>query len=91
MEKITERKIDQMITEAINALISDTPEKASEALTELAFLWASAGIPKTSFNDLRQYVVSQAMSQTSVPFIEEKLRLAERINRKKRDDLKKSG
>ena len=74
---MTEDQIDKLIQDAINALADDNINTGAEALKELAVLWAKAGIPQSSFDDMRKYIVESAKKKTSALFIDEKLRLSE--------------
>ena len=72
-------KLNIMIDEAINALADDNIEHGAEALVELAQMFANAGASLQSFANVRQHVVQEAEKKTSVHFIREKLKCAERI------------
>lgn len=75
---LPEEKINTLIDQATDSLINDSPEKAAEALQELAYMCAKGGQDgKAMFEQLRRLVVTGAESQTSKPFIAEKLQAAE--------------
>lgn len=70
--------VDSLISECIDNLCSDSINQGAESLTELAHIWAKAGLTKQSFLDMRQFIVNQACERTDTLFILEKLKLAER-------------
>lgn len=76
MEK--EDKINALLDQATDALVNDSPEKAAEALQELAYMCSKGGSDgKAMFEQLRRLAITGAESQTSKPFIAEKLQAAE--------------
>lgn len=75
---------DSLITEAIIELSSDDVEKGADCLVEIAQLWAKAGLPKNSFNNMRQYIINEAIERTDQVFIETKIAMAERKLRERR-------
>lgn len=79
-----EDEFDNLIEDAIDSLIDDSPEKAAECLVELAHVWASCGMPRSSFENLRKYIVNEAESRTDAVFIREKLTIAEQFLREQR-------
>lgn len=81
--------INDLIDQAIDSLVNDAPEKSAEALTELAEMWAKAGLGLPSFLDMRKHIIKTAIQQTSAYFIQEKLSVQERIMREKRNAGKK--
>lgn len=70
--------INNLIDEAINELASDSIKKGAESLTELAHIWANAGMSMQSFADIRKYIIKEAEERTDAVFIREKIKLAER-------------
>lgn len=72
-----EFKIDKLIDDSIKSLVNDTPEQAAESIQELAKLWASSGLGKQSFFNMRSHIIKMAESKTDAAFIAEKLRVAE--------------
>ena len=89
MSKDPNDQINDLIDEAINTLVNDSPEKSAEALTELAGMWAVAGLTLQSFLDMRKHIVKMAIKQTSVLFVQEKLIVQEQIMRNKRNGQQK--
>jgi len=83
---MNDEQITKLMQQAEDALVDDAPEKAAEALQELAHVWAKAGVPQSSFLDLRKHLVQAAEGRTSAPFINEKLRVAEQLMRENRND-----
>ena len=75
--------IDKMIDECVMSLINESPEKAAEALEELARVCRSS---KEMFEDLRKLVITTAISKTSKAFVKEKLIISERKLREQRDN-----
>jgi hypothetical protein len=79
--------INQMIDEATNALAFDTPEKAAEALQELAYVCAKGGRDgQEMFEQLRKLVITGAETKTDKIFIAEKLQVAEQKLMEQRND-----
>jgi hypothetical protein len=76
-----EFKLNALIDEAITSLSSDGISTGAECLTELAHIWAKAGMPFNSFLDMRKHIINEAVARTSALFIAEKLKLAERESR----------
>ena len=75
---MNDRQLDALIQSAIDALADDNINTGAEALVEIAQVWAKAGIPQSSFADMRLFIVESAKKKTSALFIDEKLRLSER-------------
>jgi len=75
---MNDRKLDALIQSAIDALADDNINTGAEVLVEIAQVWAKAGIPQSSFADMRKFIVESAKKKTSSLFIYEKLRLSER-------------
>ena len=86
----TSDKINDMIDECIKALVDDNIQHGADQLYELAVLWAQAGLPQTSFNDMRGYIIQQAENRTDARFIREKLKIIERENYDRRNRTCKS-
>ena len=86
----TSDKINDMIDECIKALVDDNVQHGADQLYEIAVLWAKAGLPQSSFNDMRGYIIQQAERLTDVRFIHEKLKIIERENRERRNRTSKS-
>lgn len=77
--------INDMIDDAIKALIDDDVRQGADILFELAVCFHGAGLPIETFYDIRRYIVEQAISKTDALFINEKLKLIERENRDRRN------
>ncbi len=77
-------KFNLMIDEAIKDLSSDSIKKGAESLVEIAKMWAKAGLPQDSFENIRKYIIKEAIAKTDEYFIMEKLGIAERSLREKR-------
>ena len=75
---MNEQQLDRLIQSAIDALADDNINIGAEALVEIAGVWAQAGIPQSSFAEMRVFIVESAKKKTSALFIDEKLRLYER-------------
>jgi hypothetical protein len=75
---LTEDRFNQLIDSAIKDLSSDNLCDGVESLVELAQIFAAAGMPQHTFEDIRQHIVKEATILTDAPFILEKLKLAER-------------
>ncbi|PCH98489.1 MAG: hypothetical protein COB84_01880 [Rhodobacteraceae bacterium] len=81
--------INEIIDQAISALVNDSPEKSAESLEELAHVFARGGQPLQSFLNMRTYIITQASEQTSALFIQEKVKVQEQILREKRNASRK--
>lgn len=77
-------KINDMIDEAITQLSDDNIKVGAESLLEVAREWAKAGLSMQSFLDIRKYIITEAISNTSTLFIKEKLQGAETLARQQR-------
>jgi hypothetical protein len=75
---MNDEQINNLIDECIDHLCDDNMETGAESLVELAQLWAKAGLPQYTFDNMRQFIVNQACERTDKAFINEKLRHAER-------------
>ena len=75
---------DSLISEAIIELAGDDVTKGAECLVEIAQLWAKAGLPQSSFMEMRQYIINEAIERTDQVFIETKIEMAERKLRERR-------
>lgn len=75
---MNDAQLDALIQSAIDSLADDSINTGAEALVEIAQVWASAGLPQSSFLDMRKYIIESAKLKTSGYFIDEKLRLSER-------------
>ncbi|MDB4261367.1 hypothetical protein N9878_00730 [bacterium] len=75
---MNEANLTKLINSIEHSLINDSPEQAAQGLTELATVWSNAGMPRTSFIDMRKHIVERAIELTDRAFILEKLTLAER-------------
>ena len=75
---------DSLVSEAIIELASDDINKGAECLVEIARLWAKAGLPQNSFNNIRKYIIEEAIERTDALFIKTKVEIAERALREKR-------
>lgn len=75
---ISEEELDDLMTEAINDLADDDIKAGVRSLTELAHIYARAGMEQQSFENIRQYIINEAIAKTDAYFIEEKLKAAER-------------
>ena len=75
---MNDEQLDRLIQSAIDALADDNINIGAEALVELAHIWAQAGIPHSSFLEMRKYIIESAQIKTSAIFIDEKLLLSER-------------
>lgn len=75
---ITPDTVEKLMQEAEDSLVNDDPSVAADALLQLAHIWATAGIPQSSFNDIRQHIIQRAIDRTAPAFIQEKLQLIER-------------
>ena len=82
---MNEMQLDSAITEAINTLSNDDPGRCAECLVDLASTWANAGMPHSSFAELRKYIVKEASSKSGAYFIKEKLTEAEKLLQVKRN------
>lgn len=76
-------KLNDLIDECIGDLCDDNAEHGAESLVELAIIWARAGMPQSSFADMRSHIVNSAIERVgSASFIQYKLKLAEQsLNR----------
>lgn len=75
---MNEANLTNLINSIEKALINDSPSVAAEGLVELANVWATAGMPPTSFYDMRKHIIERAIELTDRAFILEKLTIAER-------------
>jgi len=79
-------KMDNLIKEATDCLIDDTPDKAAEMLQELAFMCSKGGKEgRIMFEHLRKLVIEGAKARTSAILIDEKIKIAERTLQEKRN------
>ena len=79
-----EFQIDALINNAITELADDNAENGAENLEELAGLFASAGFPRSTFNDIRKHIIESAIQKTDPIFIKYKLENHERKLQEKR-------
>jgi hypothetical protein len=86
----TETDINDLIDECIQALSDDNIQHGADQLYELAVLWTKAGLTQESFQDIRKYIVNEAIARTDTHFIREKLKIAERKNYERRNQTSKS-
>jgi len=78
-------EINSLIDQAVESLINDVPEKSAEALEELAYICAKAGLRgQELFESIRKSVIVNAEAKSDRLFIKEKLKVAEEIARSKR-------
>lgn len=71
-------KINDQMDEAIQYLVNENPDKCAEILIDLANLWAKAGMPLSSFADIRSHIVKSAIELVgNAAFIQYKLKFAE--------------
>jgi hypothetical protein len=71
-------KFNDLIDEAIDALVDDDINRGADELIELAHIFAKAGAGQSSFNSIRKYIITEARERTCAPFIAEKLKIIER-------------
>ena len=76
-----EDKLLKLVDQASDALVSDSADKAAQALQELAYMCKQS---RELFSHLRKMAVLQAEGQTNAIFIREKLQLAEEKLRESR-------
>ena len=62
--KITEEKLDNLVSECITELCDDNATRGAEALAELATIYARAGMPMQVFQNMRKYIVCEAIERT---------------------------
>ena len=77
---MTEDAINDLINNCIDHLCDDNAEYGADSLTELAVLWAKAGLTKQSFIDMRSYIIGSAIERlgtSATSFIHYKLQVAE--------------
>ncbi len=79
--------LDKLIDECIDNVASDDINSGAESLFELAGVWAKAGMPLTSFQDMRKFIIDQAKERTDSHFIDTKLKLAERKAQNERNNI----
>jgi len=70
--------INDCIDQAIEALADDNINLGAEALEQLARQWSKAGLPQSTFADIRIYIIKEASERTDALFIAEKLTIIER-------------
>ena len=78
-------RFNAAIDEAIVHLCDDDPNQGAGALLEIAQMWAKAGLPQSSFTEVRQHIVNEAKARTDALFIDEKLLNAERLLQEQRN------
>ena len=71
-------QINDLIDTAIQQLTDDDIHSGVGCLTELATLFAKAGLGMDSFLNVRKYIIDAAIAKTDAFFITEKIKLAER-------------
>ena len=76
--------VDNLIAEAIADLADDNANRGAETLQELAQLFAMAGIPQESFQNIRKHIIDSAIELTDPFFIQLKLEKYERKLQEKR-------
>ena len=77
-------KINDLIDTAIQQLADDDINSGVGCLTELAELFAKAGLGIESFWNTRKYIINEAIAKTDAYFIMEKIKLAERDSQHER-------
>lgn len=82
--------INNAIDTAIDALADGDINQGADQLYELSVAWAKADMPQRSFEDLRGYIIQEAMEKTDHYFIIEKLKIIERANRDRRNRTAKN-
>lgn len=75
---MNEISLTTLINDIEFALINEAPEIAAAGFVELANVWATAGMPPSSFYDMRKHIIERAIELTDKAFILEKLTIAER-------------
>lgn len=78
-----DNKLFDLINDAEQALINDTPQQAAEAMEEIATMFAGIGAPQ-QFAEVRQHIIQSAAEKTSAIFVKEKLEAAESERQKRR-------
>ena len=84
---MTPDEINELVDDCILHLCDDNPEYGAGSLVELAHIWASAGLTKQSFMDMRQFIInssSERLGTSATAFIHYKLQLAEQDLTKER-------
>lgn len=70
--------LDDLMNEITAHLVDGAPKDAAQGLFKLASYFAKAGMPMSSFLNMRKHLVDQAIETSgSAYFIDEKLRIAE--------------
>jgi hypothetical protein len=73
---MNEMYIDRLINESIKDLADGDYKRSAENLAEFAGMWAKAGLPLSSFQELRGYIVQE--SQLKNPLCRMHLEAAEK-------------
>ena len=84
---MNDEDINNLIDECIDHLCDDNAAYGATSLTELARIWARAGLTKQSFIDIRQFIINSAIERlgtNATAFIHYKLQLAEQDLMKER-------
>lgn len=77
---ITDQYINDLMDEAIDHLCDDSPDYGADTLVELAHIFASAGMPKSTFQNIRTHIINSAierLGKSSTMFVHYKLQKAE--------------
>lgn len=57
---MNEMYLDRLITEAIRDLVAGEYRRSAENMADLASTWAKAGLPLSSFQHMRGYIIQEA-------------------------------
>lgn len=82
--------VNDLIDAAIQAISDDDLRQGADTLYELSMIWSMAGLPITSFFDIRKHIIESAESKTDRAFIREKIKLIEREHRERRNRSEKA-
>ncbi len=85
---ITEIELDNLINSVINDLSDDNLKSGVDSLIEVADIFAKAGMPQSTFENIRQHIIQEATKRTDALFINEKVKAVEKThNRLRNSDL----
>jgi hypothetical protein len=84
---VTPDQINELVDDCIDDLCDDNAEQGAGSLIELAHIFARAGMPQSSFMNMREFIINSAVERlgtAATSFIHYKLQVAEQDAKKTR-------
>jgi hypothetical protein len=84
---VTPDQINELVDDCIDDLCDDNAEQGAGSLIELAHIFARAGMPQSSFMNMREFIINSAIERlgtAATSFIHYKLQVAEQDAKKTR-------